>query len=132
MRAWPIISTRTRMCDTVWQEKQQQEEDEERQRKQAAEEAAEAAKEKQRLELLKALPTKGAVFTVVCNSKLRAGFSMTSADKGVVKVPFLLLFVSHFWPRSLCTMTNVLAAFTYRWLSVPIKSEPFDCILTAF
>ena len=39
------------------------------------------------------LPTKGAVFKVVCNSKLRAGFSMTSADKGVVKVPFLL-FVS--------------------------------------
>ena len=41
------------------------------------------------------LPTKGAVFKVVCNSKLRAGFSMTSADKGVVKVPFLL-FVSQF------------------------------------
>ena len=42
------------------------------------------------------LPTKGAVFKVVCNSKLRAGFAMTSADKGVVKVHFLFLFLFFF------------------------------------
>ena len=68
------------------------------------------------------LPTKGAVFKVVCNSKLRAGFAMTSADKGVVKVallflvlvPVLVLFALRASSHQYCTIHSRILVYKDR------------------
>ena len=75
------------MLQEAARQNQQQEEQEAARKEQQRldKQAASVALVKANAATRSALPAKGTVFKVVCNSKLRAGFAMSSADKGVIK-----------------------------------------------